>query len=189
MFEEKPHPLTLTEGWDDLSPHEKKEKMQASIREELAQEIAEEQATEERLAILRQENVDKYISALENDAVVAQSVEHLPCKQGVEGSIPSDSTNALVAQGSEQGAHNALVAGSIPAEGTNLEFLPPGEIQFIPDSIYREKAEIYEGVLRAIASITKVETPADRGAEAFFFIASKMRKMAIAALQKTGAWR
>lgn len=60
----------------------------------------------------------------------------------------------------------------------------------IPESAiqeYKDKIALYEGVLRAIASITKVETSADQSAEAFFFVASKMRKMAIAALQKTGA--
>ena len=128
-----------------------------------------------------------------NNAVVAQSAEQLPCKHQVEGSIPSDSTthNALVAQRSEQDAHNVLVAGSSPAEGTILE--PYSEQRYINMQAQiqdqEECLELYEGVLRAIASITKVETPMDQSAEAFFFVASKMRKLAIAALQKTGAMR
>lgn len=98
-------------------------------------------------------------------AVVAQSVEQLPCKQQVGGSIPSDSTML------EPISHQRYLNMQAQIED-------------------QEKClEIYEGVLMAIAGITKVETPMDRSAEAFFVVASKMRKMAIAALQKTGAWR
>lgn len=97
-------------------------------------------------------------NSLQPEAVVAQSAEQLPCKQQVEGSIPSDSTSLVTLETPQQQLED-----------------------------YREKIEIYEGVLRAIASITKVEVPADRSAEGFFFVASKMRKLAIAALQKTGA--
>lgn len=98
-------------------------------------------------------------------AVVAQSAEQLPCKQQVEGSIPSDSTTLVPV------SHQRYL--NVQAQIQDQE----------------ECLEIYEGVLRAIASITKIETPADQSAEAFFFVASKMRKLAIAALQKTGAWR
>lgn len=63
------------------------------------------------------------------------------------------------------------------------------EIQ-LPEHViqdYKDKIELYEGVLRAIVGIKKVETPMDRSAEAFFMVASQMRKLALAALQKTGA--
>lgn len=94
---------------------------------------------------------------IQNNAFAADSPE-----QQVEDSIPSE---------------NGL--SSLDGQG----LLVPVELA----NIYLEKLEIYEGVLRAIASITKVETPADRSAEAFFFVASKMRNLAIAALTKTGA--
>lgn len=161
MFNDQPHPLTLTEGWEDLSPHEKKEKMQNYIKEENEKEAQEEQEAKERF--LANNNVQALIDCLSGDAVVAQSAEQLPCKQQVEGSIPSDSTSL------EPVSHQRHL--NMQAQIQDQE----------------ECLEIYEGVLRAIASITKVETPADQSAEAFFFVASKMRKMAIAALQKTGA--
>lgn len=94
----------------------------------------------------------------ENNAVVAQSVEQLPCKQQVESSNPSDSTSLVTIETPQQQLED-----------------------------YRNKIEIYEGVLGAIVRIKKVETPMDRSAEAFFMVASQMRKLALAALQKTGA--
>lgn len=96
-------------------------------------------------------------------AVVAQSEEQLPCKQQVESSSPSDSTMLEPISHQRQLNMQAQIADQ------------------------EECLEIYEGVLRAIASISKVETPMDRSAEAFFMVASKMRGLAIAALQKTGA--
>lgn len=105
--------------------------------------------------------------------------------QGVESRVrfPLDAPfNALVAQRLEQSAHNALVAGSNPAEGTTKEDF----VNFLLTSRL-ERIEIYETALKEISAITKVETPMDRSAEAFFMIASRMRKIAIAALKKTGA--
>lgn len=51
---------------------------------------------------------------------------------------------------------------------------------------FEEKCAIYEEALLKIKSITKVDTPADRSAESFFFVAAGMRQQAIKALKKAG---
>ena len=48
-----------------------------------------------------------------------------------------------------------------------------------------EKNSIYEDALNRIASITNIETPLDKSAEVFFFVAAKMRKIARQALDLT----
>jgi hypothetical protein len=61
----------------------------------------------------------------------------------------------------------------------------PEEDLIITD--HEERAAVYEQALREIISITRVESPLDRSAESFFFVASKMRKIAMAAMKRTGA--
>ena len=96
--------------------------------------------------------------------------------------LSSGNLEALVAQRLEQDAHNVLVGGSTPSEGTI--FLPEEDL-IITD--HEERAAIYEQALREIVSITKVESALDRSAESFFFVASRMRKIAMAAMKRTGA--
>lgn len=147
-------------------------------------------------------NNDEWLSEADSrrQAALAQSAEHSPCKREVAGSTPAGSTtpfedgifnnnysakegiSALVAQRSEQDAHNVLVGGSNPSEGT---IFFPEESLTITD--HEERAAVYEQALREIISITRVESPLDRSAESFFFVASKMRKLAIAAMKRTGA--
>ena len=103
--------------------------------------------------------------------------------------------DALVAQRSEQDAHNVLVTGSSPVEGTTIL---PARLHDSRDPVGRlsamdgrpldveEKCAIYEYALTKIISITKVDTPADRSAESFFFVAAGMRQQAIKALKKAG---
>jgi hypothetical protein len=102
--------------------------------------------------------------------------------QRSENLYVTQTNNALVAQRSEQDAHNVLVEGSNPSEGTI--FLPEESLT-ITD--HEERAAVYEQALREIISITRVESPMDRSAESFFFVASKMRKLAIEAMKRTGA--
>lgn len=52
------------------------------------------------------------------NAGVAQQAEHLTLNQGVEGSIPSTSTEAGEAQQAEQRSRKAKGVGSIPTAGS-----------------------------------------------------------------------